>query len=78
MENVQSDYKNLKGMYPSAAEKLASNGPYNSVKDIYKIKDLTGKFHRWVASYFKLPEFLPLYLISNFATISMLELNART
>lgn len=36
-----SDYKNLKGMYPSAAEKLASNGPYNSVKDIYKIKDLT-------------------------------------
>ena len=27
----------------SAAEKLANNGPYKSVKDIYKIKNLTGK-----------------------------------
>ena len=39
---LQSDYKSLKGMYPSAAEKLASNGPYKSVQDIYRIKDLTG------------------------------------
>ena len=28
-------------MYPSAAGKIASNGPYQSVKDIYKIPGLT-------------------------------------
>jgi len=30
-----------RGMYPSAAGKIASNGPYGSVKDIYKIPGLT-------------------------------------
>ena len=30
-------------MYPSAAGKIASNGPYASVKDIYKIPDLTAR-----------------------------------
>ena len=30
-----------RGMYPSAAGKIASNGPYQSVKDIYKIPGLT-------------------------------------
>jgi len=28
-------------MFPTAAGKIASHGPYNSVADIYKIKDLT-------------------------------------
>ena len=31
----------LRGMFPHAAGKIASNGPYNSVKDIYKIQGLT-------------------------------------
>jgi len=35
------DYKALPGMFPHAAGKLASNGPYTSVADIYKIKGLT-------------------------------------
>jgi len=29
------------GMYPTAAGKIASNGPYPSVADIYKIPNLT-------------------------------------
>jgi photosystem II PsbU protein len=28
-------------MYPASAGKIASNGPYASVKDIYKIEGLT-------------------------------------
>jgi hypothetical protein len=32
-------------MDPSAANKLASNAPYKSVKDIYKIKNLSGTSH---------------------------------
>jgi photosystem II PsbU protein len=28
-------------MYPTAAGKIASHGPYSSVKDIYKIEGLT-------------------------------------
>lgn len=35
------DYKVLRGMFPHAAGKLASNGPYKTVKDIYKIQGLT-------------------------------------
>lgn len=31
-------------MFPSAAGKIASNGPYKAVKDIYKIDDLTGEY----------------------------------
>lgn len=34
------DYKQFRGMYPSAAGKIASNGPYSTVKDIYKIQGL--------------------------------------
>jgi len=29
------------GMYPHAAGQIASNGPYNSVKDVFSIKTLT-------------------------------------
>lgn len=38
-----SDYKRLRGFYPHAAGKIASNGPYTSVKDIYDIKGLTSR-----------------------------------
>ena len=30
----------FRGMYPHAAGMIAANGPYNSVKDIYKIPGL--------------------------------------
>ena len=35
------DYKALPGFFPHAAGKIASNGPYETVKDIYKIPGLT-------------------------------------
>lgn len=38
-----SDYKAFIGMFPHAAGKIASNGPYASVQDIYKIPGLTQK-----------------------------------
>jgi len=31
----------LRGMFPHAAGKIASHGPYAQVKDIYKIEDLS-------------------------------------
>lgn len=37
----KGDYKYLPGMFPHAAGKLASNGPYMKVSDIYKIPGLT-------------------------------------
>ena len=33
-------YAKLPGMYPGAAGKIASNGPYKSVSDVYNIKGL--------------------------------------
>eukprot|EP00614_Pseudopedinella_elastica_P033477 CAMPEP_0172614750 /NCGR_PEP_ID=MMETSP1068-20121228/54964_1 /TAXON_ID=35684 /ORGANISM="Pseudopedinella elastica, Strain CCMP716" /LENGTH=156 /DNA_ID=CAMNT_0013419659 /DNA_START=14 /DNA_END=484 /DNA_ORIENTATION=+ len=38
-----SDYKNFQGMFPHAAGKLASHGPYKNVKEIYKIEGLTSR-----------------------------------
>jgi photosystem II PsbU protein len=38
--NVRA-YLKLPGMYPSAAGKIASNGPYKSVSEIYSIPGLT-------------------------------------
>jgi len=35
------DYKQFPGMYPHAAGKIASNGPYSSTKDLYKIPGIT-------------------------------------
>ncbi|GAX26630.1 hypothetical protein FisN_2Hh438 [Fistulifera solaris] len=35
------DYMQFPGMFPHAAGKIASNGPYKTVKDIYKIEGLT-------------------------------------
>lgn len=37
----QGDYKVLPGFFPHAAGQIASNGPYEKVSDIYKIKGLT-------------------------------------
>ena len=36
-------YLKMPGMYPSAAGKIVSNGPYNSVSEIYNIPGLTAK-----------------------------------
>ena len=36
-----TDYKFLKGMYPHAAGKIVSHGPFRSVRDIYRIAGLT-------------------------------------
>jgi len=35
------EYKDFPGMFPHAAGQIASHGPYNSVKEIYKIEGLT-------------------------------------
>merc|ERR1712146_140869 len=34
-------YRQFPGMFPSRAGKIASNGPYNQVADIFNIKNLT-------------------------------------
>ena len=36
-----ADYMQLPGMYPQIAGKIANNGPYDSVKDVYKLKSLS-------------------------------------
>ena len=40
--NVRA-YLKLPGVYPSAAGKIASNGPYKSVSEIYNIPGMSGK-----------------------------------
>jgi len=35
-------YLKMPGLYPNVAGKIASNGPYKSVGDLYNIKGLTG------------------------------------
>jgi photosystem II PsbU protein len=44
---TQTDYKQLPGFYPHAAGKIASNGPYKTVADIYNIPGLTGTCLQW-------------------------------
>ena len=36
-------YVKLPGMYPGAAGKIASNGPYKSVSEVYSIKGMSEK-----------------------------------
>uniref|UniRef100_A0A7S1BBM0 Photosystem II 12 kDa extrinsic protein n=1 Tax=Corethron hystrix TaxID=216773 RepID=A0A7S1BBM0_9STRA len=36
-----ADYMQYPGMYPTIAGKIANNGPYNSIKDVYKLKLLS-------------------------------------
>lgn len=44
-------YLKMPGMYPSAAGKIASNGPYNSVGDIYNIPGLSSKEKEIIKKY---------------------------
>ncbi len=44
--HLKGDYKQLRGMYPTVAGKVASNGPYSKVSDVYKIDGLTGEIQR--------------------------------
>lgn len=48
------DYMKLRGMYPTAAGKIASNGPYSVVSDIYQIPGLTKDDIRVMKKYDKL------------------------
>ena len=36
-----TDYKELRGLYPAVAGKIASHGPYKQVKDVYTMAGLT-------------------------------------
>ena len=36
-----TDYKVLRGLYPTIAGKIASHGPYKRVKDVYNMAGLT-------------------------------------
>lgn len=47
------EYKYLVGMYPTAAGKIASHGPYGSVSDIYKIEGLTANDKKLFKKYEK-------------------------
>ncbi|GMH78688.1 hypothetical protein TrST_g5102 [Triparma strigata] len=38
-----TDYKVFRGMYPTVAGKIASNGPYASTKDVYKMAKLSSE-----------------------------------
>ena len=44
-------YLKLPGMYPGAAGKIAANGPYKSVGDVYNIPGLTGKEKEVIKKY---------------------------
>ena len=44
-------YLKLPGMYPNVAGKIAANGPYSSVGDVYNIPGLTGKEKEVIKKY---------------------------
>ena len=46
-----ADYMQLPGMYPGIGGKIANNGPYKTVKDIYKLKDLTSSDKATIKKY---------------------------
>ena len=46
-----TDYKTLQGMYPHAAGLIASNGPYNSVRDLNNIPGVTPNDRKLFAKY---------------------------
>lgn len=48
------EYKQLRGMFPTTARKIATNGPYKSVSDIYKIDNLTDRDMKVFKKYEKL------------------------
>lgn len=46
-----ADYMQLPGMYPGIAGKIANSGPYKSVSDVYKLKDLSGEEKNTIKKY---------------------------
>ena len=44
-------YLKMQGMYPTVAGKIASNGPYATVSEIYNIPGLTGKEKELIKKY---------------------------
>lgn len=44
-------YLKLPGMYPAVGGKIASNGPYSSVADVYNIPGLSGKEKELIKKY---------------------------
>lgn len=44
-------YLKMPGMYPAAAGKIVSNGPYSSVGDVYNIPGLTSKEKEVIKKY---------------------------
>jgi photosystem II PsbU protein len=48
--NVRA-YLKMPGLYPTVAGKIASNGPYNSVGDLYNIPGLSGKEKELIKKY---------------------------
>ena len=44
-------YLKMPGMYPGAAGKIVTNGPYSSVSDIYNIPGLTSKEKEVIKKY---------------------------
>lgn len=44
-------YLKMPGMYPTVAGKIASNGPYNSVSEVYNIPGLTSKEKEVIKKY---------------------------
>eukprot|EP01083_Nonionella_stella_P014717 41286_1 len=48
------EYKQLRGMFPTVAGKIASNGPYETVADVYKIDNLTDRDVKMLKKYEKL------------------------
>lgn len=44
-------YLKMPGLYPNVAGKIASNGPYNSVSDLYNIPGLSGKEKELIKKY---------------------------
>lgn len=54
-----TEYKVLRGLYPSVAGKIASHGPYDSIRDVYKMADFTKAEAALFKSYEKDFEALP-------------------
>lgn len=46
-----ADYMQLPGMYPGIGGKIANNGPYKTVKDVYKLKELTSEDKTTIKKY---------------------------
>jgi len=52
-----NEYTQFKGLYPTVAGKIASNGPYGSVKDVYSVLDMkeASRFRKYESNFVALP-----------------------